>query len=66
MKRRVSIFSFYREPRTLRRDITKFAEHGLGASYRYLGYDGVARNSDRVSISFIRARRGLFREEQVK
>jgi hypothetical protein len=42
MKRRVSIFSFHREPRMLRRGITKFAEHGLGASYRYLGYDGVA------------------------
>lgn len=53
MKRRVSILSFYREPRLLRRGITRFAEHGLGAAYRYLGYDGVARNSDRVSINFI-------------
>ena len=46
------------------------AEHGLRAVYRYVGYTGIARNSDRVSADYflvisgndVCTRKGLFRE----
>jgi hypothetical protein len=59
MKRRVSAGYFYREPCPMRMGKGRSAEHGLGAAYReysteyctgILGYDGSARNSDRVSV----------------
>lgn len=49
---------FYRETRGLaetrwlRAGEVEITEHGLRASYRYVGYDGIARNSDRVSMKY--------------
>ena len=62
--------SFYREPVCAESgQNNKTTEHGLGAAYREgnpLGYDGIARNSDRVSADhFLPALdKVCFREEQ--